>query len=94
MVTMTMMEGDAHAPAHKGTAIETGTAEHEGKNEEDGKQPEHCGFLLSGGQRAQKACTRMVGASLAFSFRPDAPASADGLETTRRTAFGYSLATG
>ncbi len=53
MVTMTMMEGDAHAPAHEVTAIETGTAEHEGKNEEDGKQPEHCGFLLSGGQRVQ-----------------------------------------
>ena len=88
------MEGEFRAPVHEGTAMIPGTAEHEGKNEENSEQPEHCGFLLSGGQRAQKACTRMVGASLAFSFRPDAPASADGLETTRRTAFGYSLATG
>ena len=52
-VTMIMMEGEFRSPAHEGTAMVTGTAEHEGKNEEDSEQPEHCGFLLSGGQRVQ-----------------------------------------
>ena len=92
LMIMMIMEGEA--PAHEGAMIIPGTAEHEGKNEEDSEQPEHCGFLLSGGQRAQKTCTQIVDASLAFSFPPDAPASADGPETTRLSAFGYSLATG
>ena len=94
MMMIMMMEREAHAPAHEGAMIIPGPAEHEGKNEEDSEQPEHCGFLLSGGQRAQKTCTQIVDASLAFSFPPDAPASADGPETTRLSAFGYSLATG
>ena len=53
MAVMMMMEGDAHAPAHEGAMMIPGTAEHEGKSEEDSEQPEHCGFLLSGGQRVQ-----------------------------------------
>ena len=53
MMMIMMMEREAHAPAHEGTAMVTGTAEHEGKNEKGSEQPEHCGFLLSGGQRVQ-----------------------------------------
>ncbi len=53
MIMMMMMDRETHAPTHEGTAMVTGTAEHEGKNEEDSEQPEHCGFLLSGGQRVQ-----------------------------------------